>query len=201
VDAPAGSPGRVDEVWIFSDHFFGLWEASMAGPSAFFVNGGVYPKSSQAPVRVLWVQLRARRRPRCCTTPVIAPKRTLKPRIRQVETERSAQRLGVVQCNASQSRGLAGVGTCHWPLTRRKTTTTTIPEWFRAGRWTFSTTEPEMPGSTSAGSRFSRDTWIAASGLANRDRTGRICSGISRLLPREPGTGLDERQNNWWKYV
>lgn len=41
---PAVDDGRVDEVWIFSDHFFGLWEASMAGPGAFFINGGVYPQ-------------------------------------------------------------------------------------------------------------------------------------------------------------
>jgi hypothetical protein len=44
IDAPVGDPRRVDEVWIFGDHFFGLWEASMAGPGAFFINGGVYPE-------------------------------------------------------------------------------------------------------------------------------------------------------------
>jgi hypothetical protein len=41
---PPVDDGRVDEVWIFSDHFFGLWEASMAGPGSFFINGGVYPQ-------------------------------------------------------------------------------------------------------------------------------------------------------------
>ena len=41
---PMVDDGRIDEVWIFSDHFFGLWEASMAGPDAFFINGGVYPQ-------------------------------------------------------------------------------------------------------------------------------------------------------------
>lgn len=32
-----------DEVWLFGDHYFGFWEASMAGPGAYFINGGVYP--------------------------------------------------------------------------------------------------------------------------------------------------------------
>ncbi len=32
-----------DEVWIFGGPYFGYWESSMAGPNAFYINGGVYP--------------------------------------------------------------------------------------------------------------------------------------------------------------
>lgn len=32
----------IDEVWMFGGPYFGFWEASMAGPGAFFINGGVY---------------------------------------------------------------------------------------------------------------------------------------------------------------
>ena len=52
---PRIDEGSIDEVWVFGDHYFGLWEASMAGPGAFNINGGVYP--------------------RCCTTQPTASKR------------------------------------------------------------------------------------------------------------------------------
>lgn len=35
--------GTVDEVWFFGGPYFGYWESAMAGPDAFYINGGVYP--------------------------------------------------------------------------------------------------------------------------------------------------------------
>jgi len=35
---------EIDEVWFFGAPYFGYWEAAMAGPGAFFINGGVYPQ-------------------------------------------------------------------------------------------------------------------------------------------------------------
>jgi hypothetical protein len=54
---------------------------------------------------------------------------------------------------------------------------------------------------TSARGPVSRDAWIAASGLPNRDAPWAYMLWYFTLLPRAPGTGPDEQQNNRWKYV
>ncbi len=35
--------GKFDELWVFGAPFMGYWESAMAGPGAFFINGGEYP--------------------------------------------------------------------------------------------------------------------------------------------------------------
>ena len=43
VSPQAVNEGAIDEVWLFGAPYFGFHESAMAGPGAFYVNGGVYP--------------------------------------------------------------------------------------------------------------------------------------------------------------
>ena len=112
---PLVDAGVVDEVWIFSDHFFGIWEASMAGPGAFFINGGVYP---QVPARrpfafygfnyergVAEMMHNTSHRTEATLNRVYGPWNLKSPR----------NNWEIFSANHAQSNGLAGVGTCHWP--------------------------------------------------------------------------------------
>ena len=202
VDAPAGSPRRVDEVWIFSDHFFGLWEASMAGPGAFFVNGGVYPEVPVKRPFVFYGFNYERGVAEMLHDTCHRAEATLNRVFGKWKLSDPRNDWELFSANASQSRGSAGVGTCHWPANAEKDYDYDNPRVVQSWALDF-LNYPNLKcrDRTSAREPVSRDTWIAASGLANRDPHWSYMLWYFTLLPRAPGTGLDERQNNWWKYV
>lgn len=190
--APLVDDGRVDEVWIFSDHYFGLFEASMAGPGAFFINGGVYP---QFPTRrpfafygfnyergVAEMMHDASHRTEATLNRAYGPWNLKDP---QNNWEKFS-------ANDKQSGGVAGVGTCHWPANAEgdydygnKRVVTSWADGFLSYPKLDLTRKP-----------VSRDTW--SKGPNHHLDYMKWYFGH---VPRASGVNDDGRQNNWFKYI
>src|SRR5215203_1584631 len=109
------SRGLVDEVWIFSDHFFGLWEASMAGPDAFFINGGVYPEVPSSRPFAFYGFNYERGVAEMMHDAAHRTEATLNRVYGKWNLAAPASAWDKFSANFTQSKGVAGVGTCHWP--------------------------------------------------------------------------------------
>jgi len=48
---PRVAAGEIDEVWLFGGPYFGLWESTMGGASAFFCNSAPLPYTANCPRR------------------------------------------------------------------------------------------------------------------------------------------------------
>ncbi len=189
---PLVDDGRVDEVWIFSDHFFGLWEASMAGPGAFFINGGVYPQvPSRRPFAfygfnyergVAEMMHDASHRTEATLNRAYGPWNLKDPRNNWEK----------FSANHDQSGGLAGVGTCHWPANAVRDydydNRRSVASWADAFL--------AYPKLDLDRKPVSRDTWSRGP-----DYHLDYVKWYFAHLPRAAGVNEDGRQNNWLKYV
>lgn len=190
--APRVDAGEIDEVWIFSDHYFGLWEASMAGPGAFFINGGVYP---EVPTRrpfafygfnyergVAEMIHDAAHRTEATLNRAFGPWALRAPR--NLWEKFSA--------NNSQSNGLAGVGTCHWPPNAEHDydygNARIVDSWAHAFL--------AYPDVEFNPRKVSRDTWSTGP-----DYHLDYMKWYFAHLPRAPGEAKGGRLHNWLAYI
>ena len=190
--APLVDDGRVDEVWVFGDHFFGLWEASMAGPGAFFINGGVYP---QVPTRrpfafygfnyergVAEMMHNTSHRTEATMNRAYGPWNLKEPRNNWEK----------FSANDTQSGGLAGVGTCHWPA--NATGDYDYGNQREVASWAHGFLKyPQV--------EFTRRDVTSATWSKGPDYHLDYMKYYFAHLPRASGVNADGRQNNWMKYV
>jgi hypothetical protein len=189
---PLVDDGRVDEVWVFSDHFFGLFEASMAGPGAFFINGGVYPQvPSRRPFAfygfnyergVAEMMHDASHRTEATLNRVYGPWNLGDPKNNWEK----------FSANHDQSAGLAGVGTCHWPANARGDydygNRRVVTSWADAFL-----TYPKL--------NLVRKPVSRASWSRGPDYHLDYMKWYFGHVPRAAGVNPDGRQNNWFKYI
>lgn len=107
--------GLIDEVWVFGDHYFGLWEASMAGPGAFFINGGVYPEVPTVRPFAIYGFNYERGVAEMLHNTAHRVEATMNRTYGDWNLAKPLNNWELFSANASQSNGTAGVGTCHWP--------------------------------------------------------------------------------------
>lgn len=201
IDAPVGDPRRIDEVWIFGDHYFGIWEASMAGPGAFFINGGVYPEVPTRRPFAFYGFNYERGVAEMLHNTNHRTEATLNRIFGEWKLKTPRNDWELFSANASQSDGLAGVGTCHWPANAEKDYDYSNPRVVQSWAEDF-LNYPNLKcrDLKSARKPVSRETWAVP-------LYGRVDDHLSymlwyfTLLPRAPGTAPDGRQNNWWKYL
>lgn len=189
---PLIDDGFIDEVWIFSDHFFGLWEASMAGPGAFFINGGVYPKvPSRRPFAfygfnyeraVAEMMHNTSHRTEATLNRVYGPWNLKEPRNNWEK----------FSANHDQSSGLAGVGTCHWPANAKGDYDYGNPR--EVASWADAFLA--YPRLELARKPVSRATWSRGP-----DYHLDYMKWYFAHIPRAAGVNEDRRQNNWYKYI
>lgn len=189
---PLVDAGLVDEVWVFSDHFFGLWEASMAGPGAFFINGGVYPK---VPTRrpfafygfnyergVAEMMHNASHRVEATMNRAYGPWNLKDPKNNWEK----------FSANHDQSGGLAGVGTCHWPPNAKGDYDYGNKR--EVSSWADSyLTYPKLD--------FKRKTVSVSTWSKGPDPHLDYMKWYFAHIPRAAGVNDDGRQNNWFKYI
>jgi hypothetical protein len=201
IDAPAGDPRGIDEVWIFGDHFFGLWEASMAGPGAFFINGGVYPEVPTRRPFAFYGFNYERGVAEMLHNTCHRTEATLNRVFGEWNLKAPRNDWELFSANESQSAGLAGVGTCHWPANAEKDYDYGNPRVVQSWAEEF-LNYPDLKcrDRKSRTKPVSRDTW-ALPVDGKTDFHTRYMQWYFTLLPRAPGTGPDGRQNNWWKYI
>lgn len=186
------SRGMVDEVWIFSDHFFGLWEASMAGPGAFNINGGVYPEVPSTRPFAFYGFNYERGVAEMMHDAAHRTEATLNRVYGGWKLANPVSNWDKFSANASQSGGQAGVGTCHWPANAEHDydygNPRTVESWADAFL-----TYPRLDWTTKP---VSRTTWAQG-----RDDPADYMKWYFAHVPRAPGVNADGRQNNWFKYI
>jgi hypothetical protein len=189
---PLIDAGVIDEVWIFSDHFFGLWEASMAGPGSFNINGGAYPEvATQRPFAFYGFSyergVAEMMHDTCHRTEA-----TLNRVYLGWNLKAPASNWDKFSANDKQSNGAAGVGTCHWPANANHDYDYSNPRVVQSWADDF-LTYPRLSGKKT---QVSCQTW-ADKGDFQRG----YMKWYFAHLPRASGTNPDGRQNNWWKYM
>jgi hypothetical protein len=201
VDAPPGDQTRVDEVWIFSDHFFGLWEASMAGPGAFFINGGVYP---DVPVKrpFAFYGFNYERGVDCMLhNTAHRTECTMNRAFGEWDLADPRNDWELFSANHDQSVGIAGVGTCHWPANAEKDYDYSNPRIVDSFAEDFRNYPDLVCRDRKSGTtKVSVETWREETGVRDDNHVAYMVWYFS-LLPRAPGVGADGRQNNWYKYL
>lgn len=185
--------GRVDEVWIFSDHYFGLLEASMAGPGAFFINGGVYPQvPSKRPFAFYGFNYQRGVAEMLHNTSHRAES-TMNRIYGKWNLKNPQNNWEKFSANSSQSNGVAGVGTCHWPANAMRDydygNLRVVNSW--ADDFL---NYPNLSGQTK---KVSFATWSEKGGDHHRN----YMKWYFGHLPRAPGVNPDGRLNNWWRYL
>ncbi len=189
---PLIDDGRVDEVWIFSDHYFGLWEASMAGPGAFFINGGVYPRVPTRRPFAFYGFNYERGVAEMMHNAAHRVEATMNRAYGGWNLKDPKNNWEKFSANHDQSGGLAGVGTCHWPPNAKGDydygNTREVSSWADAFL-----TYPKLD--------LKRKTVSRATWSKGPDHHLDYMKWYFGHLPRAAGVNDDKRQNNWYKYV
>ncbi|MFO0872131.1 MAG: LamG-like jellyroll fold domain-containing protein [Pirellulales bacterium] len=190
---PLVDDGTIDEVWVFSDHYFGLAEASMAGPGAFFINGNVYPQfPTQRPFAFYGFNYE-RGVAEMMHNTSHRTEATLNRVYGGWNLEHPQSNWDKFSANDRQSNGAAGVGTCHWPANAESGydygNPRAVPSW--ADDFL---DYPQLDGRTKP---VSRRTWSPQ----GKDYHLDYMKWYFGHVPNAAGTNPDGRQNNWWKYM
>lgn len=183
----------IDEVWIFAGPYFGFWEAAMAGPGAYFINGGVYPDVAvDRPFAIMG----------------FSPERTLAEMLHNLghRTENHLTRMFGESWNMAQPEdawddftanlahtagsGPFGAGNVHFPFN--------------------GTADYDYLNTTPAPTyvyEFENYPFYNAANTQLLNCAEWVDLGISYeqwwldRLPDNPGVDSDGRQNNWWRYI
>jgi hypothetical protein len=187
--------GEIDEVWAFGPPGAGAdWEASMLGPRAFFINGGVYPDvASQRPFALYGFNYE--RGVDCMT------ENTLHRMENHMARSYGGWNLAAPQtawdrftANVAQSPITPGVGDCHYGPNSASDYDWANPRYVssNADDWL---DYPDLTGQTR---QINYTAWING---GTRDSFLGHHNWWLEHLPRAPGVNADGRQNNWWKYA
>lgn len=190
---PLIDEGRVDEVWIFSDHYFGLWEASMAGPGAFFINGGVYPQVPSKRPFAFYGFNYERGVAEMMHNTAHRVEATMNRIYGKWNLENPKNNWEKFSANNTQSKGVAGVGTCHWPANAQH-------DYDYGNRRQVESWADDFlnyPNLTGRTQKVSVSTWSTSGGDDHRN----YMKWYFSHLPRASGVNPDGKLNNWWRYI
>lgn len=182
--------GEAEEVWIFGAPYFGYWEAAMAGPGAFFVNGGVYER---VPTKRAFVVMGFNyERGVDCMIHNLGHRTeaTMSKVYGGWKCEELTTNWARFAANLKQS-GTAAAGTCHYPpnaesdydYANPREVQSTADDWLNY---------PKLTGKSRL---VSKETW------GGPDYQRNYLKWWFAHLPRAEGTNADGKLNNWWRYV
>ncbi len=190
---PRIDDGSVDEVWIFCDHYFGVWEASMVGPGAFFINGGVYPDVPSLRPFAFYGFNYERGVAEMLHNTAHRIEATMNRTYGEWNLKEPKNNWELFSANFDQSNGQAGVGTCHWPANA-------------AGDYDYANRREVMsyaddflnyPNLTLVKKPVSARTW-SKDGV---DPHRAYMNWYLERLPRASGVNPDGKLNNWFPYI
>jgi hypothetical protein len=182
----------IDEVWLFGGPYFGFYEAAMAGPHAFDINGEAFVnvKTNRAFAIMGFSYERG----------VAEMLHNLCHRVEGTMTQVyggwAAESLATTwarfAANAAQSRGRAGVGSCHYPpnATKEYEYDASVAVQSDAEDWV------NYPNLTGARGPIAAYSWGG-----DNDAHRSYLIWWLRHLPRVDTVGRDGKLANWWSYV
>ena len=190
---PLIDDGSVDEVWIFCDHYFGVWEASMAGPGAFFINGGVYPEVPSSRPFAFYGFNYERGVAEMLHNTAHRIEATMNRTYGNWNLKEPKNNWELFSANADQSNGIAGVGTCHWPANAQG-------DYDYANRrevMSFADAFLTYPELNLVKKPVSARTWSENGLDPHRD----YMNWYLERLPKAAGVNPDGKLNNWLHYI
>jgi hypothetical protein len=179
-----------DEVWIFGGPYFGYWESSMAGPGAFYINGGVFPhvrsKRAFAIMGFNYERGVAEMIHNLCHR----TEATMSKVYGGWAAEKLTTSWAKFAANKTQS-GEAAVGSCHYPpnakedydYANQQFVDSSADDWFNY---------PLLSGEKKS---------INAEAWGGPDYQRNYLRWWFHHLPRKEGVGPDGKLNNWWRYL
>jgi len=181
----------IDEVWLVGGPYFGYFEAAMAGPGSFDINGGPFPKvKSQRAFAIMGFN---------SERGVAEMLHDLCHRVEATmarvyggwQAESLTTNWARFAANAHQSGGRSGAGTCHVPPNATAEYDYANPRAVEsdADDWL------GYPTLTGATRPVTRETW------GGPDYHRSYMRWWLTRLPRAVGTNADGRLNDWWAYV
>lgn len=188
---PLIDSGKVDEVWMFGAPYMGFYESAMAGPRSFWINGEAFESvKSKRPFAIMGFNYERG---------VAEMLHDLSHRTESTmsriyggwEIDKLTSDWARFAANDKQSKGIAAVGTCHWPPNAEKDYDYANPREVQssADDWL---NYPNLTGKTKP---VTCETW------GGPDYHRNYMKWWFAHLPRASGISEDGRQNNWWKYV
>jgi len=189
---PMIDSGKVDEVWFMGAPYFGYNESQMAGPGAFYINGKVYGKVKSKRAFVImgfnYERGVAEMLHSNCHRVESTMSRIYGGKWRVDELTNNWARFAA---NHKQSKGVAAVGTCHWPPNAEKG--------YDYGNKRFVNSSADdwlnYPNLTGKKKKVNRENW----GGPNYHRN--YMKWWYSHLPSAKGWNKDGRLNNWWRYL
>jgi hypothetical protein len=173
----------------------------MAGPGAFFINGGVYPEVPTKRPFAFYGFNYERGVAEMLHNTCHRTEATLNRIFGKWNLKDPKNDWDLFSANESQSSGYAGVGTCHWPANaehdydygNERVVQSWAEDFLNYPNLSCRDRKSRMKP-------VSRDTW--AMPIDGRvDHHWNYMVWYFTLLPRAPGVSAEGRQNNWWKYV
>ncbi len=182
---------RVDEVWLFGAPYMGFWESAMAGPGAFYINGGVYPEVPTSHAFVVMGFSYERHLAEMLHDLAHRTESTMTRIYGGWQADQLTTNWARWAANAHQSGGVAAVGSCHYPpngeqdydYDNPRVVPSSADDWLDY---------PDLAGGTAP---VSCETWGGPDYHLNYLRWWFL------HLPHAAGTNPDKRLNDWWTYV
>jgi hypothetical protein len=183
--------GKVDEVWFFGGPYFGYNESAMAGPGAFYINGEVYDKVPAKRAFAIMGFNYERGVAEMLHDLCHRTESTMARIYGGWEADKLTTNWARFAANFAQSKGVAAVGTCHWPpnaehdydYANPRTVQSCADDWLNY---------PDLTGQTKP---VNCETW------GGPDYQRSYMKWWFSHLPRATGVNADGRLNNWWRYV
>ncbi|MCH8274742.1 MAG: hypothetical protein IH851_08125 [Armatimonadetes bacterium] len=185
------SNGEIDELWLFGAPYFGYWEAAMAGPGAFYINGGVYEDVQTSRAFAIMGFNYERGVAEMLHDLSHRTEATMSRIYGGWEADKLVHNWARFAANYEQSNGEAAVGSCHYPpnaesgydYANERDVLSSAKDWLN------------YPNLTGFKTKVSRETW------GGPDYHRNYMVWWFRHLPSAVGWNSDRRLNNWWRYV
>jgi hypothetical protein len=179
-----------DEVWVFGGPYFGTWESSMAGPNAFYINGGVFPDVASKRAFVIMGFNFERGVGEMIHNLCHRTEATMSKVYGGWAAEQLTTSWAKFAANKKQS-GEAAVGSCHYPpnadadydYSNQKSVESSADDWY------------DYPLLSGEKKSINAEEW------GGPDYQRNYLKWWFHHLPRTEGVGPDGKLNNWWRYL
>jgi len=180
-----------DELWIFGAPYMGFWESSMAGPGAFYINGGVFPEVGTSEPFVIMGFSYERGLAEMLHNLCHRTEATMEKVSGGWDTTDLSTDWARFAANAHQSNGISAVGSCHYPANgtsdydydNLSTVLSNAEGWM---------TYPEIG---TAQDSINAETWGGPNYQLN------YMKWWFRHLPHSSELSSEGMLNSWWDYV
>lgn len=185
---------KIDEFWIFSFPYSGHWEAAMAGPGAYFINGGVYDQVQSKRRFAIMGFSYERGVAEMIHNTVHRTENHMKRAFGRWEPIPKVEKPNLWEkfsAHEHSSPGHAAVGNCHFPPNGEKDYDYANPRIVQSTMLDWR----NYPRLTGKKSPINKDTW------GGPDYQRNYLKLWFSLIPRTPGLTIDGQPNDWWKLI